>query len=43
VLGILLSYGLPLLFWLALLFFPSRSFYKWLRGRRQNLAPLPTT
>jgi Domain of unknown function (DUF4349) len=42
-LSVLFSYGLPLLFWLAVLFFPSRSLYKWLRGRRSALPALSTT
>jgi len=37
VLGILLSYGLPLCFWLALLFLPLRSL--WRRFRRPSTAP----
>jgi VIT1/CCC1 family predicted Fe2+/Mn2+ transporter len=37
--SILLGYGLPVAFWLCLLFVPLRFFYRWLRGRKAYLAP----
>ena len=38
-LSIVLGYGLPLLFWVSLLFVPLRAFHRWLRDRKTNLPP----
>ena len=38
-LSILFGYGLPVFFWLCLLFAPGRMFYRWLRNRKPNLSP----
>jgi len=38
-LSILFGYGLPVLFWLGLLFAPLRYFYRWLRNRKTDLSP----
>jgi len=42
-LSVLFAYGLPLFFWSALLFFPSRAVYRWFRRHNPALSAMPTT